>query len=522
MSAHSPYAGPFPDENLPEGAVVDGEKTTGAIDGEFDFVVVGTGAAGAVAAHTLASSGYSVAMVEEGPWVKTREFKLDVYSGFARMMRDAATQALEGRSYMPMLQAVCVGGSTLVNSAIAWRVPEDVLVDWSRDFGLEDTLRAEDLAEHFDALEQDLSVRPVSDEALGENNRLFLERGEKNGWDVNRMRRYDRGCAGHGRCLQGCPKAAKQGMNVSYVPWALELGARVYASCKVLRVDVQNGRAKGVVAKSRAGHDVTLRAKRGVFVAASTIQTPNILLHSGLSSRVLGRHFMAHPGIAVAGVFDKPVHMDVGASQGAESIHFRKTRRFKLETIEMPPELAAARMPGAGRALMRRIADYAHVGVWAVQIRARAEGVVKTGWGGRDKVVYSLSDDDVAIARDALGVLSKMMIDQGAKEIWPGVHGMPTTIKQGDDLGVLERASLDPRAYNFVATHLFGAARMGPDPRSSVVGLDFQTHEAKGLYVVDSSIFPTNLGVNPQHTIMAISRLAATRAAAEAWTTKVA
>lgn len=514
MSQSRPYSGPFPDDEAPEGAVVDGEKTARRVDGEFDFVVVGSGAAGAVAAHTLAAAGHSVAMVEEGPWVKTREFASDVYTGFRTMMRDGATQAIEGRSYVPMLQAVCVGGSTVVNSAIAWRVPEDVLADWSETYGLADTIRAGDLEEHYDALEQDLAVRPVTDEALGENNRLFLERGEKNGWDVNRMRRYDRGCVGHGRCLQGCPKAAKQGMNVTYVPWALELGARLYASCRVLHVEMRGGRAVGVVARSRAGHDVRLRAKRGVFVAASTVQTPNLLRRSGLRARDLGRHFMAHPGIALAGVFDKPVHMDVGASQGAESIHFRKTRRFKLETIEMPPELAAARMPGAGRALMKRLADYAHVAVWAVQIRARAEGVIKTGWGGRDKVVYSLGDEDVKIARDALGVLAKMMLDQGAKELWPGVHGLPAVMRDADGLAQIARASTDPRAYSFVATHLFGAARMGPDPRSSVVGLDFQTHEAKGLYVVDSSVFPTNLGVNPQHTIMAIARLAATRAAA--------
>jgi choline dehydrogenase-like flavoprotein len=55
---------------------------------------------------------------------------------------------------------------------------------------------------------------------------------------------------------------------------------------------------------------------------------------------------------------------------------------------------------------------------------------------------------------------------------------------------------------------------MGPDPRASVVGPDFQSHEVADLYVVDSSVFPTNLGVNPQHSIMAMSRLAATRIAA--------
>ena len=64
------------------------------------------------------------------------------------------------------------------------------------------------------------------------------------------------------------------------------------------------------------------------------------------------------------------------------------------------------------------------------------------------------------------------------------------------------------RSYSFIATHLFGAARMGRDPSSSVVDRDFRVHGVDGLYVVDSSVFPTNLGVNPQHTIMAMSRLA--------------
>ena len=54
---------------------------------------------------------------------------------------------------------------------------------------------------------------------------------------------------------------------------------------------------------------------------------------------------------------------------------------------------------------------------------------------------------------------------------------------------------------------------MGPDPATSVVAPDGQSHELPGLYVMDSSVFPTNLGVNPQHTISAVSWLASERLA---------
>jgi choline dehydrogenase-like flavoprotein len=115
-----------------------------------------------------------------------------------------------------------------------------------------------------------------------------------------------------------------------------------------------------------------------------------------------------------------------------------------------------------------------------------------------------------------------MMFEAGAREVWPGIFGLPTVLGSVDDVRLIEEAPLDSRAYSFIATHLFGAARMGKDARTSVVGPDFATHAVRGLYVVDSSVFPTNLGVNPQHSIMALSRLAAARIAASESTRRVA
>lgn len=506
----------FPDDDLPEGAVVDGLTLARDVDEAFDYVVIGSGAAGAVAAHTLASAGHTVAILEEGPWVKTRDFGADVRGAFDRMMRGNGMQVLKGRAYMPMIQGRCVGGSTAINSAIVWRTPEDVVDDWRDRFGLGGAFTMKDLDAHFDALEKDLHVRAVADDVLGENNRLFLEQAKKSGIDAAPMRRYDRGCAGSGNCLTGCAGAKKQGMNVSYVPWALALGARIFTSCRAERVEVRGGRAVGVLARAHGGQAVRLRARRGVFVAASTVQTPNILRRSGIRARALGQHFQAHPGLALGGLMNRRIDMSFGATQGAESIHFRKSDRFKLETISMPPELAAARIPGVGSELASRMAKFGDVAVWAVQVRAEAEGTVRTGWGGGDAVRLTLTENDLRATRKACALLGRMLFEAGAREVWPGIFGVPSVLRSIDDMKLIDDGPLDPRAYSFIATHLFGAARMGPDPRASVVGLDFACHEAQALYVVDSSIFPTNLGVNPQHSIMALSRLAATRIAANA------
>lgn len=505
----------FPDEDLPESAVVDGERVARPTDDAFDFVIVGSGAAGASAAYVLAEAGFEVGIVEEGPWLKTRDVTEDVVGTLAKYTREAGMQVLRGRSFLPMLQGRCVGGSTLVNSAIAWRIPEDVVDEWARDFGLGGAVTMAALEPHFDALERDLSVRPVADDVAGENNGIFLRQAAKMGIEAAPMRRYDRGCKGSGLCLTGCPTAAKQGMSVTYVPWALKRhGARIYTSCRVDRVELRGGKAVAVRARSASGHPVILRARRGVLVAASTVQTPNVLRRSGVRARVLGEHFQAHPGLAITGMFDRPVEMSFGATQGAESIHFRKTERFKLETISFPPDIAAARIPGVGPEFAERFAKYGYVTSWAAQIRARAEGRVRESFMGADRVKYTLPEDDVRIGRKAVTLLARMMFEAGAREVYPSIYGVPSVIRSIDQVKLIEEGPLDPRAYAFIATHLFGAARMGIDARTSVVDPDFKVHGVDDLWVVDSSVFPTNLGVNPQHSIMAMSRLAASRIAA--------
>jgi choline dehydrogenase-like flavoprotein len=82
-----------------------------------------------------------------------------------------------------------------------------------------------------------------------------------------------------------------------------------------------------------------------------------------------------------------------------------------------------------------------------------------------------------------------------------------------DDLHQLDGLSLDPRDWSIISSHLFSTCRMGVDARAGVVGFDGAVHGTSRLWVLDASALPTNLGVNPQHTIMAMAMLLAERLA---------
>lgn len=503
------------------GAIVQCADVAGRrqVEDVADVVIIGSGAAGATAARVLTAAGLDVVIIEEGPHVPTAQLRSDMYSTFKRVWRDMGMQVARGRAFAPILQGSCVGGTTAINGAIIHRLPEVIHAGWRDQLGGGELFSYRALARVYDQLDEELNVGPAPEEVLGQNSRLMRAGVHRLGLQGNEIRRNVRGCRGSAHCNQGCPTAQRQSMNVSYVPRAVAAGARVYATCKARRLIIDRGRAAGVTgrfldrASGRAGPILRVRARRAVVVAASAIQTPLFLRANGLGGALCGRHLQAHPGTAVVGVFDRPVQMWSGATQAYESMHFWH-ERMKFETVAMPLELTAARLPELGPDLMRSLASYGHLAIWGVEVRARAEGRVRRGPLGGTAISYDLTDEDVRTVKLGIKRLTEMMFAAGAREVLPGVHGLPDRIHSVDEIEPIFALPDDPRLLHFIAAHLFGTARLGPDARGAVVDQELQVHGVPGLHVLDSSVFPSNIGVNPQHTICAVSWLAAERLAA--------
>ncbi|HEY8089968.1 MAG TPA: GMC family oxidoreductase [Polyangiaceae bacterium] len=480
-----------------------------------DFVVVGSGAAGATAALVLAEAGRDVVVVEEGPAVRDEDRGLGSHEAFMRLFRDRATQVAMGRSVIPILQGRCVGGTTVVNGAIVWRLPEDAYDRAFGAIGAGDVIRLGDLGERMDRIERDLSVAPAPERLLGGNG-LTMKRGaEKLGWKAHAIRRNVLDCQGSGRCLEACPTRRKQSMERTYLPRAEALGARVLADHEVRVVETSGARTTAVSGRRGDGSPFRIAARRGVLLAASAIQTPCILRRSGLGPRQhVGSHFRAHPGTAVAGIYRDPVRIWEGATQSYEVDEFRG-QGFKMEVVGLPPELAGVRMPGLGEGFQSSMRDFPNMAVWGVQVRCEAEGTVSPA-GDRSHITFTPTVGDMEIFRKGVRRLCELHFAAGAVRVYPGVHGGPEVLHSPDELAQLDALPLDPRDWSFIAAHLFSTCRMAATPDDGVVGFDGAVHGVRGLWVVDASALPTNLGVNPQHTIMALAMLLTERIAGDA------
>ena len=479
------------------------------LDAEVDFVVVGSGAGGATAAVTLARGGATVALVEAGAWRDPEHYPHSVYGGMRDLMDDWGAQVTMGRALWPIVQARTMGGTTVINSAICVRTPDDIFDKWSKEHGISGLKRP--VRDAQDRIEKELSVEEVPTLALGRSNLHAIRGSEKLGFrESHVMRRYAKGCAGSGQCLQGCRARKKQSTNVTYVPETLALGGLVVSSARVDRIVLEGRRATGVVGRfvhprtKAEGTKFRIRAKNAVVVAASATWSPVLLLRSGIRMPALGKDFRAHPGTGIFGVYDEPVDMHIGATQGWASTGFRNDPGLKLETLAIPFELVASRLAGGGTELMKRIGEYRHVAMWCHAVRAESKGTVSASFFGKPQVRYTLDEADMRRFRQGMVLVAKQHVAAGASAVLPGISGMPYKL-DANDIGKLEEAPLDPRKYIAILSHLFGGCVMGKDPQVSVVDGRGRVHGYEGLVVADASVIPTNLGVNPQHTIMGLA-----------------
>lgn len=510
--------GPLATRNLigplnPEEVGYDGALFRRGGEEECDYCVIGSGAGGAPVAALLSRAGFRVVILEEGPAVKDRQFPADFWQAAKLLFRDLSMTFAAGRAMLPILQGCCVGGSTTINSAICWRLPEKVWAEWKAIFGPLSPLTDGMLDSAFEMLEKELFVRPTQPEAMGRNNELMEKACRAMGITGRPTQRNERGCKGTGRCIYGCPEGKKLSMENSYVPEAVKCGARLHPLCRAEELLVERGRASGVRGRfieprtKRAGASLLVRARKGVVLSAGAIHSPVFLLRNGISKKNAGRHFMCHPGVSVAARFRDEVKMWEGTSQGYETIHYRP-QGFKIESLSLPPELLFVRLPGAGARWVRRIQEIPRAALWAVALRAEGKGRVKHGRLG-PRISFQFTQRDAGIMLQGVKTLGRMFFAAGAEAVFPGIYGVPEEITRPGDLDGLDTLSPDPKKFLSVATHLFGTCRMGSDPSESVIGPSFECHEMAGLYVTDGSALPTNIGVNPQLTIMAFSAMAA-------------
>jgi hypothetical protein len=481
-------------------------------DEECDVVVVGSGAGGAVAAAVLAEAGLDVIVLEAGPYMTRETYPHDPVEALSTLYRDGGLTIAEGRPAVPVPVGRAVGGTTVINSGTALRAPERVLERWRRQHGI---AWATELEAEFADAEKRLRVMPVDVATMGRNGELFMQGAEELGVSGGPLKRNAGRCVQCSSCPQGCRLDAKRAMHVTYLPRAVDAGARVRANTQVERILFRGTRAVGVrcsVDGDRRGFRHEVSARRAVVSAGGAFGTPELLLRSGFEDggRGLGANLHVHPAAWIGARFDDEVRGWDGVMQ---SYHVDEwlDRGLLLEATFTPLAFGAQWLPGVGREHQKRMLAYDHIASTGVHLSDRSSGRVGLSGDGSLKLSYRLTRDEAATLTYGIARAAEIFFAAGATEVYPQVSGVPV-IRPG---GVAEFEASPPRPseLRLEAFHPMGTAAMGRDASRAVTTPDCAVRGVRGLFVADASLLPTSLGVNPMMTVIACASRVATQLA---------
>jgi choline dehydrogenase-like flavoprotein len=413
-----------------------------------------------------------------------------------------------GRPSVLYAEGRCVGGSTVVNGGMSWRTPEQVLRRWGEQEGLR-AIGPRDLEPYFTAIEARLSVGTQDPETIGRDSELFKGGAEARGWTVVPNRRNQLHCAGTNNCTSGCPTGAKRSMLVTSVPRALALGARLFADCRVDRVTRSGPGVTGVTGHivrpgGRRGPSLTVHA-RAVIVAGGAVQTPALLMRSGLRSPSgqLGRNLALHPNAVVTAFFDQDVYGWQGVHQAFQVREFL-AEGLLLTATNLTPSMLAAIMPTYGRELGELMADYNRIVTAGPLVSDTGTGRIRNVPGLGPQVFYQLTDHDAARVVRGVELTAEALFSAGARRVLLPFDGAPQ-VRDPHELRRLLARPVPKRSLQLFSIHLMGTARMSEDPRRGVTGSFGDFHGVPGLIVTDASIFPGPIGINPMETVIALA-----------------
>ncbi|MCU1526470.1 MAG: glucose-methanol-choline oxidoreductase [Frondihabitans sp.] len=520
----------------------------------YDAIVIGSGPGGGVAAQVLTQGGKSVLLIERALPLANAALRGDhlhgkrnaVYAvtagpgkGHPRVAQlDDRDVLLDGTDDAALygLNAMAFGGGTRLWQGMAWRfLPEDFrmasqygtpdgssLADWPIGY--------DEMEPYYSRAEQELGVSgsegaltnrtprsagyPMPAMGTEPARELLGRAADTLGWGwgpiplaINSVPHDGRpACVRCPQCVgHACPVNAKNGANNTFVPRAVSTGRLdILYDAEVMEVRDGLGRAGVTVMADASTNPVALEITAdAVVVSAGAVETPRLLLASGLGNDHLGRHLHDHRFVTVLGTVDEPVKPYVGPGHSVATLDHVHADTIPwgggviVDLMSLLPLTSASAhsvhgVPGWGASHKR----------WMREGRTHAFGVFGMG-------------QEIPLPT------SRVTLVDGVRDRWgrpaaalrKNVHWTSREVENGmADLGAvwLEAAGArDIRRQHGGPTasaageHSCGTARMASSPDAGATDPFGRLYGTTRITVCDASLHPTNGSVNPALTVVA-------------------
>ncbi|MFF6888813.1 GMC family oxidoreductase [Streptomyces sp. NPDC012421] len=504
-------------------------------DRTYDYVIVGGGTAGSVIASRLTEDpGVTVAVIEGGPSDVDRPDVLTLRRWMGLLGGELdydypTTEQPRGNSHIRHSRARVLGGCSSHNTLIAFKpLPSD----WDEWAGLGATgWDAASMDPYFGKLLN--NIVPVDEKDRNAIARDFVD-AARGALDVPRVEGFNRTPFHEGVGffdLAYHPEDNKRSSaSVAYLhPFLDRPNLHLLLETWAYRLEFDGTRATGVRARTQDGEDLVLRASREVIVCAGAVDTPRLLLHSGIGPREqltglgidvrhdlpgVGENLLDHPESVIVWETHGPIPensaMDSDAglfvrrdpeSAGPDLMfHF-----YQIPFTDNPERLGYER-PAHGVSMTPNIPKPRSRGRLYL---TSADPEVKPALDFR----YFTDEDD----HDARTLVDGIRIARKIAATEPLASWLVREVCPGPEVTGDEELSEYARKVAHTVYHPAGTCRIGAaDDGLAVVNPDLTVRGLHGIRIADASVFPTIPAVNPMIAVLMVGEKCADLLASDA------
>jgi choline dehydrogenase-like flavoprotein len=493
---------------------------TGSTTLEADVCIVGSGAGGGVVAAEASAAGKRVLVLEAGPGLQAGDYP---HSELLAVRDMYLILSSKDRS-MAIIAGHTLGGATAINWQMSFRPPDRVREEWARQTGMS-LFTDSSFDRSLDIVASRVNVT-ADESVVNANNDVIARGGEALGYSLGTIQRNARNCDPNqcGFCVLGCRHGGKQSTVVTFLHDAQAEGrdTRIVANCRADRLIVENGRAisvEAVVTDPDTGvpHPVQVRARTFV-VSCGAINSPPLLLRSGLSHPAIGGSLFLHPSTWVIGFYPDHIGSWEGPPNSVYSDQFATldgNYGFMLESIPAHPGSIAFTLPWFGSQHHRRLMQSAgNMATMLVLGRDRQGGRVGVSRAGQPVIEYRAGEFEQRLLQRGIVEGTRVHLAAGAEKVltlhtdrlgW--FERRPTTTSADIEAFCADvgRRPLTGRHSLLFSAHQMGSLPLGTDPRRSACDPEGRLRGVANVFVADSSIFPGASGVNPMITTMGLA-----------------
>jgi choline dehydrogenase-like flavoprotein len=513
----------------------------------YDVCVIGSGPAGGVLSKELAESGAKVVLVEAGRLQTYKDFHFHSWPyDFPKRVKPSVgypKEVVESIRYessdaVTMDRIRAVGGRSIHWNAGCFRFAE-----WDfreRSFaGVEEDwpISYQEIAPYYSYVEKMIGVCGSRDGLAVLPDGEYLPPLKMRCSDLIVKRACDRmgipfiatrkalltrpydnrpPCHYCGHCMEGCDVGAIFSVPASMLPKARKTGNFTLLQNQIAREILVNreGRARAVSVIDTVTRQEREIAARRFAVCCASIESARLLLNSrspqhpngvANSSDAVGRYLHGHVTAGFQSYLEeligtKPVNND-GALDHTYIPRFNMDRKNKpyVGGFQFQNQFAGFRYPYQAQHLKGFGASFKK------QVRELQPAFFQTGTFGK---VLARSDNRVTVdpnRKDAYGIpipVVHFRFGENDIALWKDMKVKAQEILHAAKARIVIDTSDVPSGF---ASHEVGTARMGNDPKTSVLNPFCRSHDVDNLYVVDGSCFVTFPEKNPTLTIMALA-----------------